>query len=207
MFEFYFGRINMGFIQNIDFSILFWIQDNIRCAFLDVVMPFITRLCDDGEIWILFGIVLLFFKKYRRFGVFVLVAMLLGSIIGNEILKPIIARPRPCHLLSMLPEMLIDIPKITSFSFPSGHTTSSVIAATVLMRANKKFGFVAVPLAFLIAFSRMYLFVHFPTDIIGGTVLGVLIGFFSVTFGNKIWDFVARKIKERKEQKTGNDEN
>ncbi len=197
----------MDFIQNIDFSILIWIQDHIRCAFLDVVMPFITSLCDNGEIWIVFGIVLLFFKKYRKFGIFLLVAMLLGSIIGNEILKPIIARPRPCHILSMLPEMLIDIPKITSYSFPSGHTMSSVVAATVLMRANKKFGFVAIPLAFLIAFSRLYLFVHFPTDILGGTILGIVIGFFTVTFGNKLWAFVDKKIKEKREIKTGDNEN
>ena len=197
----------MDFIQNVDFSILFWIQENIRCAFLDVVFPFVTSLCNDGEIWILLGIVLLFFKKYRKFGIFVLVGMLLGAIIGNEILKPLIARPRPCHIYEMLPDMLIDVPKLTSYSFPSGHTTSSFIAATVLVRANKKFGFFAIPLAFLIAFSRMYLFVHFPTDILGGVVLGVLIGFFTVTFGNKLWDFVARKIKEKKENKMGNNEN
>lgn len=195
----------MEFIQNIDFSILIWIQENIRCAFLDVVLPFITRLCNNGEIWILIGVVLLFFKKYRKFGVFVLVGMLLGSLIGNEILKPIIARPRPCHIYEMLPEMLVDIPK--SYSFPSGHTTSSVISATVLIMANKKFSFFAVPLAFLIAFSRMYLFVHFPTDILGGIVLGVLIGLFTVFFGNKLWELVLRKIKEIKEKKTGADEN
>ena len=195
----------MELIQNIDFSILIWIQENIRCAFLDVVLPFITRLCNNGEIWILIGVVLLFFKKYRKFGVFVLVGMLLGSLIGNEILKPIIARPRPCHIYEMLPEMLVDIPK--SYSFPSGHTTSSVISATVLIMANKKFSFFAVPLAFLIAFSRMYLFVHFPTDILGGIVLGVLIGLFTVFFGNKLWELVLRKIKEIKEKKTGADEN
>ena len=195
----------MNFIENIDFSILFFIQENIRCAFLDVVMPFISMLCDNGEIWILIGIVLLFFKKYRKFGVFVLVAMLMGSLIGNEILKPIIARPRPCHLLSSLHDMLVKIPH--SYSFPSGHTTSSVVAATVLMRANKKFGFFAVPLAFLIAFSRMYLFVHFPTDILGGTVLGVLVGFFTVTLGNKVWAFAEKKIKEYREKKTGDYEN
>ncbi len=194
----------MDFIQNVDFSILFWIQEHIRCAFLDVVMPFITSLCDNGEIWIVFGIVLLFFKKYRKFGIFVLVAMLLGSLVGNEIIKPLVARPRPCHQLSFLPELLIDMPH--SYSFPSGHTTSSVIAATVLMRANKKFGLFSIPLAFLIAFSRMYLFVHFPTDILGGTVLGILIGFFTVSFGNKLWDFIVRKIKERKEIRAGDDE-
>ena len=195
----------MSFIQNIDFAILYWIQDNIRCGFLDGIFPIITSLCEGGIIWIIFGVALLFFKKYRKYGFFLLIAMLLGSVIGNDIIKPLVARPRPCHIASVLPDMLIDIP--TSFSFPSGHTTSSVIAATVLMRANKKFGFFAVPLAFLIAFSRMYLFVHFPTDILGGIVLGVLIGFFTVFFGNKLWELVLRKIKEIKEKKTGADEN
>ena len=172
----------MNFIENIDFAILYWIQENIRCAFFDVIFPIITSLCDGGIVWIISGVALLFFKKYRKYGIFLLVAMLLGSLIGNELIKPLVARPRPCHLVSLLPDMLIEVP--TSFSFPSGHTVSSVVAATVLTRANKKFGYVAIPLAVLIAFSRMYLFVHFPTDILAGTILGFALGFATVSLGN-----------------------
>ena len=174
----------MNFIENIDFAILYWIQENIRCAFFDGIFPIITSLCEGGIIWILFGVALLFFKKYRKYGFFLLIAMLLGSVIGNDIIKPLVARPRPCHIASVLPDMLIDIP--TSFSFPSGHTASSVVSATVLVCANKKFGYAAIPLAVLIAFSRMYLFVHFPTDILAGAILGVSLAFATIYVGNKL---------------------
>lgn len=176
----------MQFIENIDFSILYWIQENLRCAFLDVVLPFLTTLCNNGEIWIACGIALLFFKKYRRYGIFLLVALLLGSLIGNEIIKPLVARVRPCNAVSVLPDMLVKVP--SSYSFPSGHTVSSVVGATVLTRANKKFGFAAIPVAALIAFSRLYVFVHFPTDVLVGALLGFAIGFACVTFGNKLFD-------------------
>ena len=174
----------MQFIENIDFSILYWIQENLRCAFLDVVLPFLTTLCNNGEIWIACGIALLFFKKYRRYGIFLLAALLLGSLIGNEIIKPLVARVRPCNAVSILPDMLVKVP--SSYSFPSGHTVSSVVGATVLTRANKKFGFAAIPVAFLIAFSRLYVFVHYPTDVLAGTILGFAIGFVVVSLGNKL---------------------
>ena len=176
----------MQFVENIDFSILYWIQENLRCAFLDVVLPFLTTLCNNGEIWIACGIALLFFKKYRRYGIFLLVALLLGSLIGNEIIKPLVARVRPCNAVSLLPDMLVKVP--SSYSFPSGHTVSSVVGATVLTRANKKFGFAAIPVAALIAFSRLYVFVHFPSDVLVGAILGFAIGFACVTFGNKLFD-------------------
>ena len=192
----------MQFIENIDFSILYWIQENLRCAFLDVVLPFLTTLCNNGEIWIACGIALLFFKKYRRYGIFLLVALLLGSLIGNEIIKPLVARVRPCNAVSVLPDMLVKVP--SSYSFPSGHTVSSVVGATVLTRANKKFGFAAIPVAALIAFSRLYVFVHFPTDVLVGALLGFAIGFACVTFGNKLFDryswFVSDKNKIENEK-------
>ena len=175
----------MEFIQNIDFSILYWIQDTLRCAFLDVILPFLTTLCNNGEIWIVCGVILLFFKKYRRYGIFVLVAMLLGSLIGNEILKPLIARARPCHI-DMAIELLVERP--SSFSFPSGHTCSSAVGATVLTLANKKFGYAAIPVAALIAFSRLYVFVHFPTDVLAGAILGIGLGLVVSFFGNKLFD-------------------
>ena len=192
----------MQFIENIDFSILYWIQENLRCAFLDVVLPFLTTLCNNGEIWIACGIALLFFKKYRRYGIFLLAALLLGSLIGNEIIKPLVARVRPCNAVSVLPDMLVKVP--SSYSFPSGHTVSSVVGATVLTRANKKFGLAAIPVAALIAFSRLYVFVHFPTDVLVGAALGFAIGFACVTFGNKLFDryswFVSDKNKIENEK-------
>jgi undecaprenyl-diphosphatase len=131
------------------------------------------------------GVILPFFKKYRRYGIFVLVAMLLCSLIGNEILKPIVARARPYHIDTAI-ELLVERP--SSFSFPSGHTCSSAVGATVLTLANKKFGYAAIPVAALIAFSRLYVFVHFPTDVLAGAILGIGLGLVVSIFGNKLFD-------------------
>ena len=112
-------------------------------------------------------------KKYRKYGAFLLAGLAIGVLIGNLTLKPLVARPRPCWLDESV-QLLIANP--TDYSFPSGHTLSSVIGATVLTKANAKFGLAAIPLAALIAFSRLYLYVHYPTDILGAAVLGVAIG-------------------------------
>ena len=109
---------------------------------------------------------------------------------GNLTLKPLIARPRPCWLDESV-QLLIANP--TDYSFPSGHTLSSVIGATVLTKANRKFGFAAIPLAALIAFSRLYLYVPFPTDILGAAVLGMAIGLLTCIIGDKIWTALAKK--------------
>ena len=165
----------MDLIQNIDFSILYWIQDTLRCAFLDVILPFLTTLCNNGEIWIVCGIVLLFFKKYRRYGIFVLVAMLLGSLIGNEILKPIIARARPCHIDTAV-ELLVERP--SSFSFPSGHTATAFMGATLLAHeyGHKS---VWIPIAgYSVATATGVLRIlnnkHYASDVLVGAAIGIV---------------------------------
>ena len=162
-------------IQSFDFAILDWIQAHMRCDFLDGFFTVITHLGDEGAIWIVIGIVLLFFKKYRRTGVAVLLGLLCGLLVGNLFLKNVIARARPCWINETI-DMLVKIP--TGYSFPSGHTLSSVIAATCMALRDRKIGIPACILAALIAFSRLYVYVHFPTDILGGTILGIGIGFF-----------------------------
>ena len=162
-------------LQSFDFAILDWIQLHIRCDFLDGFFTVITHLGDRGSIWIALGITLLFFKKYRRTGATILLGLLCGLLVGNLLLKNVIARPRPCWINESI-DILIKIP--TGYSFPSGHTLSSVIAATCVVIRDRKIGIPACILAALIAFSRLYIYVHFPTDILGGAVLGIGIGFF-----------------------------
>ena len=162
----------------------------MRCAFLDAVMPFISKLGDGGAIWIALTLVLMLFRKTRRTGYMLALSLVLGLLIGNLTLKPLIARPRPCWLDSSV-QLLIANP--TDYSFPSGHTLSSVIGATVLTKANRKFGLAAIPLAALIAFSRLYLYVHFPTDILGAAVLGVGIGLVTCTIGDRVRTALAKK--------------
>jgi undecaprenyl-diphosphatase len=160
--------------------------------FLDFIMPLITVLGDAGIFWMVWAAALLFFKKYRRIGIGMAIAMMLGLVICNIILKPTVGRIRPYDFqetLGITINLLIE--KQHDFSFPSGHTIASFEACTVLLLGNKKMGIPAVILAVLIAFSRMYLYVHYPTDVIASVILGTLFGVIgylvshNVTFSRK----------------------
>ncbi len=171
-------------LQTFDFAILDWIQQNLRCEFLDRVFPFITNLGNAGAIWIVIALILLVTKKYRRVGAMVGLALIFGLIVGNLTLKPLIARIRPFDIREFA-DLLISKP--TDFSFPSGHTLASFEAATVLMINDKKLGIPALTLAVLIAFSRLYLYVHYPSDIFAGVLLGVLFGVLATAIINRVW--------------------
>lgn len=155
-------------IEKIDFGILDFIRHNMSCDLLDFLMPKITMLGELGIIWIILSLILIINKKYRKYGILMLVGMTAGVIIGNLILKNIVTRFRPCWIENI--PLLISNP--SDYSFPSGHTLSSVIGAFMLTAANRKFGYFAIPLAALIAFSRLYLYVHFPTDVLASVILG-----------------------------------
>ncbi|MCH5300135.1 MAG: phosphatase PAP2 family protein [Ruminococcus sp.] len=163
----------MGFfdlIIQIDFSILNFIQEFFRCSFLDVIMPFFSNIGEVGIVWIIIGLIMLFFRKTRSWGIILLCSMLIGYIVGEVAIKNIICRVRPCYFVDI--NMIVSKPH--SYSFPSGHSCSSFAAATVLLKMNKRFGIPALILASLIAFSRLYNYVHYPTDVLCGIVLGVL---------------------------------
>lgn len=170
-----------------DLPILQWIQEHLRCTFLDWVMPVITTLGDGGGIWILQAVVLLCQPEYRRLGLQMGAALLMGLLVCNLTLKPLVARIRPydymAEYLGMTVQLLVDAPH--DFSFPSGHTIASFEAATVLVLYNRKWGIGALILAGLIAFSRLYLFVHYPTDVLTSIVLGVGIGLLARWLVNK----------------------
>lgn len=160
--------------MNFEFAILDFIRENLSCGFLDYLMRFFTFLGDEGWIWILTGVVLLFFKKTRRIGISVCMALIFSLLVSNIALKPIIARTRPFDLAEGI-KLIIDSP--TDFSFPSGHSSASFAAAVAIFCNNKKYGSLALVLSFLIAFSRLYLYVHFPTDVLAGSVIGVGCGY------------------------------
>lgn len=156
----------------------------------DALMPKITLLGNGGAIWLVAAFAMLITKKYRKYGAFMLAGLALGVLAGNLIMKPLIARPRPCWIDESV-ALLITNP--TDYSFPSGHTLSSVIGATVLTKANPRFGLAAVPLAALIAFSRLYLYVHYPSDILGAAVLGIAIGLLACAGGSRVRAVLVKK--------------
>lgn len=179
-------------IQNIDWSVLHWIKDTLWCGVMDFLMPNITRLGDGGRIWIAAAIAMIISKKYRKYGIGLLAALAAGMLICDVCMKPLIARARPCWLESV--PLLIAKPR--DYSFPSGHTLLSVIGAYMLTAANRKFGFVAIPLAVLIGFSRLYLYVHFPSDVLAAVVLGTAIGFVTVFIIGKISKIQSTNVKQ-----------
>lgn len=155
-----------------DFRILHGIQHWLSCAALDFLMPKITILASGGALWILIAVLLLCFSRTRKNGIQLGVSCVGCGLIGNLLLKNLAARDRPCWLEEHL--MLIAVPQ--DYSFPSGHTMVSFAAATVLWHWNRKAGVAAYVLAAVIGFSRLYLFVHFSSDVLAGAVIGCLIG-------------------------------
>lgn len=169
-------------ILNFDFAVLEAL-DIFRTDFLNPVMLFITSLGDKGVIWIILGVVLAFFKKTRKTGVCVLAALLINYVLVNLTIKPLVGRLRPFELRESIKLIL---PPPHDYSFPSGHTSASFAAAISVLLHSKKWGISAAMLACIIAFSRLYLYVHFPTDIIGGILFGLLSAFIACRVINRI---------------------
>lgn len=162
----------IDFITQLDFSILDFIQNNLRTDFLDTVMVFFSRIGEGGMIWFAIATLLLFFRKSRTCGVVMILSMGVTLLFGEFVLKNLIGRVRPCNI-NLDVEMLVNRP--SSFSFPSGHTSSSFASATAVFQWNKKFGIAALVLAVFISFSRLYNYVHYPTDVLAGMLFGILV--------------------------------
>lgn len=156
-----------------EFAILDWIQANMRNPTLDLLMPAITALGNSGLIWLLLAGVLLLTPKHRRAGAAVLAGLVLEIICCNMVLKPLVARVRPCDVNTAV-QLLIARPD--DFSFPSGHTGASFAAAAALFADRNRLWIPSLILALLIAFSRLYLYVHYPTDILAGAAIGMMAG-------------------------------
>lgn len=144
----------------------------------DWLMVLVTTLGEAGIVWIVLTAVLLCIPKTRKTGLVVAAALLINLVLCNGMLKPLAARTRP-FVLNPTIELLAMRP--TDYSFPSGHTSASFAAAWALVLCRKEYGVgwlwkAALVLAVLIAFSRMYLYMHFPTDVLGGLAVGLLSG-------------------------------
>ena len=175
-------------------NILLWIQDNLRN---DVLTPFfvvITSLGNAGILWILITAGLLIPKKTRKVGILCVAALLFSFLIDNVLLKNLVARTRPYEVIEGLTYL---VKKPVDYSFPSGHTGTSFATAVVLFLSfPKKYSFWFLVLAVLIGFSRLYVGVHYPTDVLAGTVVGLLAGFAAA----KIVEAASRKLQERRSQ-------
>ena len=173
----------MNWLNEYELPILWWIRENLTCPFLDTVMPYISSLARHGEFWILLSLILLCFKKTRKAGVAMALAMVCGFLVGNIGLKNIVGRIRPYDMV----EVDLLVKTLSDFSFPSGHTLVSIEAATALTVYHRKGGVAALVLAVVIALSRLYLFVHYPTDVAAGVILGVGIALLCCRLTDWLW--------------------
>lgn len=159
--------------MNIDLVILDMLQ-KIHVHILDQIMIFFTLIGNLGLVWIGLGMLLIVRKKTRVYGMILLISLAITAILGEGILKHLIRRERPFEIISGI-KTLIKLP--SSYSFPSGHTSSSFTAFGVFYFLNLKYKWWVFITAFLIAFSRMYLGVHYFTDILGGIILGTAVAY------------------------------
>ena len=164
---------------------------NLRTPIGDVVVPLITRLGDAGIIWIILTVLLLIIPKTRKTGVIMMAALLADVLLCNVVIKNLVARTRPFDVNTAV-QLLVTKPQ--DYSFPSGHTAASFASVTALYLAGEKKLWkialvLALVLAVLIALSRLYLYVHYPTDIIGGVIFGSLSGY----LGYKIVEWIQKK--------------
>lgn len=177
-----------------DFFLLNWIQLHLVNPFFDVFFKVITHLGDAGLFWIGLALILMIFKKTRKIGFVMGGALAIGFLITNVLIKPNVARARPYtfdQAVLQVEQLLIARP--SDFSFPSGHTTASFAGATAIYLNSKKFGWAALLLAALVSFSRLYLYVHFPSDVLAGMAIGVFAGILS--------SIMIQKLAERKQKR------
>lgn len=178
-----------------DLPILDWIQANLKNGIFDVIWPIITLFGDGGIFWIGVAVVLLVFPKTRKTGIGMGIALFMGVIVCNVTLKPLVGRIRPYDFkeqLGVTIPLLAD--RLHDFSFPSGHTIASFEASVVIFRNYKKAGIAAIILAFLIAFSRLYMYYHYPTDVLFSMVVGTI---FAI-IGDKLAGVIVKKLPHGK---------
>ena len=161
-------------LEGVDFSILYFFQE-LHTPFLDKVVPLFTSFGNAGWGFVLFGAVLLSMKKTRKAGFAVLLSLLCGLIIGNGLMKNLVMRERPCWIDQTVP-LLIGVP--LDYSFPSGHTLAAFETAVSVFFYNRRYGSILMVFAAAMGLSRLYLFVHFPTDVLSGMALGIFIAWF-----------------------------
>ena len=164
-----------------EIGILDLIQNTFKCGFLNVFMKTVTMFGEDGIFFIAMAVIMLFFKKTRKTGLMIGAALLMGFIVGNLTLKPLFARVRPYNFNENFDVSTLLVDTLSDRSFPSGHTLCMFEGCVVLFLTQRKYvGIPALVLCTLVALSRLYLYVHYPTDVLAGAILGTVFAVLAV---------------------------
>ena len=180
-----------------DRDILLYVQDHMRGGIFDGFFSAITHLGDAGIFWLILTAILLCFKKTRKAGLFSAAALAGSVLLNNVILKNLIGRTRPYEMIEEL-HLLKGLTEAGDPSFPSGHTAASFASCVaILPNVRKRWWAPLILMAVLISVSRVYIGIHYPSDIVGGLVSGVLLGILANVIGNRVLNWWEnRKVPE-----------
>ena len=174
--------------MNIELKILDWFQ-TLHTPVLDKFMTSVTKLGNAGIFWIILTVLFLLIPKMRKTGVVMAAALIIDLLLCNVLLKNLVARTRPYDVNTVI-QLLVA--KLRDYSFPSGHTAASFASVTALyLSGERRIGLIALVISCLIAVSRLYLYVHYPTDVLAGMLFGLILGFLAywiATKGRKKWE-------------------
>lgn len=188
------------FVQ-MEADFLLWIQNSVRAGWLTPPMQLFSLMGDKGIFWIAVTLLLLSFKRTRRLGAYCAVSIAVTFLLVNGVVKPLVARPRPYDLFPALEPGLLVNPE-HDYSFPSGHSANSFAAAWILFRMTKKrYGIPAITLASLMALSRLYVSVHYPTDVIFGILIAIAVAELTLHVLPKVERKLFPKKKKRRRKK------
>ncbi len=171
-------------MNGFEIEIIKYINHHLTHPVLDVIFKFISFLGDKGWMWIVIALMLICFSKTRKSGVCNAIALILCLVITNLCIKPLVDRLRPYEVDTALK---IIIPHLSDGSFPSGHTCASFASVFAISKYYKKWSVPLYVFAVLMGLSRLYLCVHFPTDVIAGALLGTLFGYTAYIVNERIW--------------------
>ncbi len=177
-------------MQQIDFAILNWIHLHLLNPICTFALRGVTYFGEFGIGWIVIAAVLLCFRRTRRTGITMGIALLLGFLFGEVLLKNLVQRERP-YLAESGIQLLIFTP--FGYSFPSGHTTSSFAAALSLFFDHRRWGIAALAFAAVMGFSRLYFFVHYPSDVVAGMCLGLICALISRAITRRLFPLLSKK--------------
>ncbi len=164
----------MEHLLETDGSILLWIQENLRTDFMTAIMKAVTRLGDKGIFWITVAVLFLLFKSTRKTGLALSIGLVINALIVNVWLKNMVGRIRPYEVVEGLKCL---IPEPSDASFPSGHASHAFVAVAVIwIMMSEKYGIIALIISAIIAWSRLYLGVHYPSDVLAGILIGIIAG-------------------------------
>ncbi len=200
-------------IYHFDWNVFRFVEEHIWNPVLDVIMKIITLSGEEGIIFILFALAFFIIgvlkgnEKYKKIGVAVAVSLAFMLVANNLILKEVIARVRPFNFdwtqyswggEFNYPDI---VSKPSSWSFPSGHSSSAFAACFAIFFYNKKWGTPALIFAAVMAFSRIYVHVHYCTDVLAGAVVGIIYALIGILITKYIYNFLNEKLFKRFERK------